>query len=78
MYVTIDIGNLRMTCELLEGNLLMHVYAGCNANTRVRYASCNADSRVCNSTLRKYIYKAGSRVMHPRSCPSIMFCPLQS
>ena len=59
MYATIDIGNSRMTCELLEGNPRTLVYAGCNTDSRVQYASCNGDSRVCNSTLRKNIYKAG-------------------
>ena len=55
MYVTINIGNLHMTRELLEGNPRTLVYAGCNANSHVQYASCNEDSRVCNSTLRKNI-----------------------
>ena len=55
MYATINIGNPRMTCELLEGNPRMLVYAGCNANSRVQYMSFNEDSRVCNSTLRKNI-----------------------
>ena len=35
MYATINIGNPRMTRELLEGNPCMQVYAGFNANTRV-------------------------------------------
>ena len=64
MYVTIDIGNLRMTRELLKGNPHTLMYGGCNADSRIEYASCdgdsrvqyvgcNGDSRVCNSTLRK-------------------------
>ena len=55
MYATIDIGNLHMTRELLEGNSHTLLYAGCNADSRVQYASCNEDSRVRNSTLRKNI-----------------------
>ena len=51
MYATTNIGNLRMTRELLEGNPRTPVYVDCNANTRVRYASCNGDSCVC----KKYI-----------------------
>ena len=51
MYATIDIGNLRMTRELLKGNPRMLMYAG-----------CNVDSHVCNSTLRKIMWQAGSRV----------------
>ena len=40
MYVTINIGNLRMTCELLKGNLRTLMYAGCNVDSCVQYASC--------------------------------------
>ena len=57
MYTTIDIGNPRMTRELLEGNSGTLVYAGCNADSRIQYASCNQDSRVRNSTLRKIYSK---------------------
>ena len=57
MYVTIDIGNPRMTRELLEGNPRMLVYAGCNADSRVQYVGCNEDSHVRNSTLRKIYSK---------------------
>ena len=57
MYATIDIGNPRMTYELLEGNPHTLVYAGCNANSRVQYVICNEDSRVRNSTLRKIYSK---------------------
>ena len=53
--MTINIGNPRMTLELLEGNPHTLVYTGCNANSRVQYTSCNEDSRVRNSTLRKNI-----------------------
>ena len=35
VYVTIDIGNLRMTHELLEGNPRTMVHAGCKADSRV-------------------------------------------
>ena len=62
MYATINIGNPRMTRELLEGNSRTLVYAGCNANSCIHYASCNDYSRVHNSTLRKNIYQAGLRV----------------
>ena len=73
MYATINIGNPRMTCELLKGNSCMLIYAGCNGDSRVPYASCqweysrtyvncNEDSRVRHSTLRKIIWKVGSRV----------------
>ena len=55
MYATIDIGNPRMTCELLKGNLCTLMYAGCNVDSRVQNASCNGDSHVCNSTFRKII-----------------------
>ena len=50
MYATIDIGNPRMTRELLKG-----VYAGCNADSHVPYVSCNEDSHIHKSTLRKII-----------------------
>ena len=55
MYTTIDIGNPRMTFELLKGNPHTLMYTGCNVDSRVQYASCNGDSRVHNSTLRKII-----------------------
>ena len=55
MCATINIGNPRMTHELLEGNPRTLVYMGCNAHSRVQYASCSEDSRVRNSTLRKNI-----------------------
>ena len=55
MYATINIGNLRMTRELLEGNLHILVYAGCNANSIVQYMICNEYSCIRNSTLRKNI-----------------------
>ena len=51
MYTTIDIGNPRSL-----------MYAGCNVDSRVQYVSCNEDSHVCKSTLRKIIWKAGSRL----------------
>ena len=35
--MTINIGNPRMTRELLEGDPHMQVYVGCNVNTRVWY-----------------------------------------
>ena len=57
MYTTIDIGNPRMTHELLKGNPRTLVYAGCNADSHVQNASCNGDSHVCNSTLRKIYSK---------------------
>ena len=62
MYATINIGNPRMTRELIEENPCTLVYTGCNANTRVQYACCNADSHVCNPTFRKNIYQAGLMV----------------
>ena len=62
MYATIDIGNLRMTHELLKGNPCMLMYTGCNADSLLQYASYNGDSHVRNSTLRKIIYQAGLRV----------------
>ena len=40
MYVTINIGSLRMTCELLKGNPRMLMYMGCNGDSRVQYVSC--------------------------------------
>ena len=58
MYATINIGNPRMTSELLKGNPHTLMYAGCNVDSRIQYASCNGDSHVRNSTLRK-IYIAG-------------------
>ena len=62
--MTMNIGNLCMTCELLKGNPRKLMYAGCNADSCVQYASCNGDShvqytgfngdsRIRNSTLRK-------------------------
>ena len=57
MYVTINIGNPRMTRELLEGNPRTMVYAGCNADSRVQYAICSEYSCVRNSTLRKIYNK---------------------
>ena len=53
MYATINIGNPRMTRELLKGNPHTLMYVGCNADSHVQYTSCNGDSCVCNSTLRK-------------------------
>ena len=64
MYMTIDIGNSRMTYEFLKGNPRTLMYVGCNADSRVQYmsfngdshvqyAGCNGDSHVRNSTLRK-------------------------
>ena len=53
MYTTIDIGDPRMTCDFLEGNLHTLVDTSCNADSRVQYMSCNEDSHVRNSTLRK-------------------------
>ena len=35
MYMTIDIGNPHMTCELLKGNLRTLMYVGCNVDSRV-------------------------------------------
>ena len=55
MYTTIDIGNLRMTRELLKGNPCMLMYVGCNVDSRVQYVSCNGGSHVRNSTLRRII-----------------------
>ena len=46
MYVTIDIGNPRMTRELLKGNPCTLMYAGCNEDSHVQYVSCNGDSHV--------------------------------
>ena len=43
MYVTVNIGNLRMTCELLKGNPRIDMYAGFNGNSRVQYASCQQE-----------------------------------
>ena len=43
MYVTINIGNLRMTRELLKGNPRMDLYAGCNGDSPVQYASCQRE-----------------------------------
>ena len=40
MYVTLNIGNPRMTRELLKGNLCMLMYAGCNEDSLVQYVSC--------------------------------------
>ena len=40
MYVTIDIGNLRMTRELLKGNPRTLMYAGCNVDSRIEYTCC--------------------------------------
>ena len=55
------------------------VHAGCNAHIRVWHVSCNAHSRVCNPKLRIKIYEAGMKIMHQRSCTSIVFFwPLQS
>ena len=72
MYATIDIGKLRMTRELLKGNLRTLMYTSCNVDSHVQYASCqwkqshtyascNEDSRVHNSTLRKIIWKLVQR-----------------
>ena len=36
MYATINIGNPRMTRELLQGNPRMLMYVGCNGNSHVR------------------------------------------
>ena len=46
MYVTIDIGNPRMTFGLLKGNPRTLMYTGCNVDSHVQYASCNGDSRI--------------------------------
>ena len=46
MYTTIDIGNPRMTRELLKGNPRMIMYMGCNVYSCVHYMSFNGDSRV--------------------------------
>ena len=46
MYVTIDIGNPRMTPDLLKGNPCMLMYTGCNVDSHVQYTSCNEDSHV--------------------------------
>ena len=46
MYVTINIGNPCMTCELLKGNPHTLMYTGCNVDSRVQYVSCNEDSHV--------------------------------
>ena len=73
MYATIDIGNPRMTSDLLKGNPCTLMYAGCNADSRVQYVSyngdsrveyagCNGDSHVHNSTLRKIMQQAGLKV----------------
>ena len=40
MYTTINMGNPRMTHELLKGNPHMDLYAGCNGDSLVQYASC--------------------------------------
>ena len=40
MYATNNIGNPRMTRELLKGNLRMLMYAGCNGDSRVQNMSC--------------------------------------
>ena len=44
--MTINIGNLHMTCDLLKGNPRMLMYAGCNADSRIQYVSFNGDSFV--------------------------------
>ena len=54
-YMTINIGNPRMTHELLKGNLCTLMYVGCNVDSRVQYVSCNGGSHVRNSTLRRII-----------------------
>ena len=46
MYVTIDIGNPRMTHNLLKGNPRTLMYASCNVYSHVQYVSCNGNSRV--------------------------------
>ena len=69
MYATIDIGNPRMTHELLEGNPRTLVYVGFNADSHVQYASCNEDSRVRNSTLRKIIKQDGLMVNASQGMP---------
>ena len=46
MYATIDIGNPRMTCELLKGNPRTLMYTGFNVDSRIQYTSCNGDSRI--------------------------------
>ena len=76
--MSINIGNLRMKCELLEGNLRMQVYVGCNANAHVWYTSYNANSCVRNPKLRIKIYQVVLEIMHQRSCKSIAFSKLQS
>ena len=57
MCMTIDIGNPRMSRELIEGNLRTLVYAGCNADSRIQYVNCNEYSHIRNSTLRKIYSK---------------------
>ena len=84
MYAPIDIGNLCMTCELLEGNPRTLMYAGFNADSRIQYVSCNEDSHIHNSTLRKIYSKLvlevnTSQVMPIYSAlenfnPSLSFC----
>ena len=39
MYATINIGNPRMTRELLKGNPRMLMYIGCNGDSHVQYVS---------------------------------------
>ena len=46
MYATINIGNPRMTRELLKGNPCTLMYIGCNADSHVQYVSSNGDSHV--------------------------------
>ena len=53
MYATIDIGNPRMTRELLKVNPRMLMYAVCNGDSHVQYMGYNGYSHVHNSTLTK-------------------------
>ena len=43
MYMTINIGNPRMTHESLKGNARIYLYTGCNGDSHVQYVSCQQE-----------------------------------
>ena len=53
MYVTINIGNLRMTRELLKGNPRILMYVGCNGDSRVHTRVSMKIVAYANSHLEK-------------------------
>ena len=55
MYVTIDIGNPRMTPELLKGNLRMLTYAGCNGDSRDSMRVVNGNSHIRTRVAMKIV-----------------------